>query len=167
MMRPARLRHTLLLSLALTVGATACSGEEAALEAPAVEPEETTPTGSLDAEGNLRESEREYGGLVLPLGIDEGQDFGRSHVYEADDGTPIASLVDYFRAHLETEHVEERGLGAIWRVASTADGQVVDVSVLESSTGTRVEVTPRPPREPSRTLEETQAAAIAAGRDRD
>lgn len=100
-----------------------------------------------DSEGNLRESDEQVAGLVLPRGLELDRHSDRRHVYRTS--LPRAKVAAYFGPRLFTGAVDRVGDGAVFRAATVQGvrGSEVrlNVSILPIGNRTRVEITELPP----------------------
>lgn len=137
----------------LSIGSLGCEDEaiettqavdetEPAAELP--EPEEPVRESMFDAEGNLRESGESIVGLALPMGLQHERDAERRHIYSIQ--APIQKVAAFFGPRLLTGTVDRIGDGAVYRGATIEGSPVrVDVSILQTGSRVRVEVTELPP----------------------
>jgi hypothetical protein len=151
---PSHFRHVALALVPIAFAVAACGDDERATEqARGVQTAESSDEPKskrdqvFDESGQLRESDRSIAGLILPRGLDPHLETVNRYVFYSD--VPVAKVQAYFGPRLLTGSVDRVGKGAVYRSAvprNAKGGRVkLDVSILQGSNGTRVEVREIPP----------------------
>lgn len=139
------------VAMTVVTGAIGCSGserqtkaaeakaalEKAADEAPA---EVELPPPLYDAEGNLLPSGQSIAWLELPRGLELQRQERNRHIYLSKQ--PLGRLQRFFGPRVLTGEITSVGEGTIYRAAKSprGEGPQMDVSILPSSRGVRVEI---------------------------